>query len=546
VDIPENGRSPSPVPLGGQRLPEIAERWALGIVETMASGIVIVGTDGQIIFANRMAETILGLSRSGIAGRTYDDSLWKITTVEGEPIAPEDIPVARVLASRSPVHDAHLRVEQPDGTRVILSVNASPLHDATGAMIGVVASFTDTTAHHQAEQLVLRGRETAEGASQAKSEFLSRMSHELRTPLNAILGFAQLLEMGSLSPDQTDSVSQILKAGRHLLELINEVLDIARIEEGRLSLSVEPVTVAEVTGVALDLVRPLAVERGISLVTVPPGDDHHVLADRQRLMQVLLNLLSNAVKYNRDGGSVIVRWEGSSRGLVRIEVADTGPGISVDQVERLFAPFDRLGAELSGVQGTGLGLALSKRLVEAMAGTIGVASRDGHGCTFWVELPETGSADVLGADEEAIQTPGRDDVARGQGAGWSRTLLYVEDNISNIKLVERILAQREGVRLLVAMHGELGLDLAHEHHPDLVLLDLHLPDMPGDEVLARLRGDPRTAGIPVVVMSADATPGRIDRLLAAGASTYLTKPLDVRGMLKTLDELLEPMEAARG
>ena len=375
-----------------------------------------------------------------------------------------------------------------------------------------------------------RAEEKADHANRAKSDFLSRMSHELRTPLNGILGFAQLLEMESLPADQEESVAQILKAGRHLLGLINEVLDISRIETGRLQLSLEPVPVGETLRGALDIVRPLAAQHGIALHAGAADERQHVLADRQRLQQVLLNLLSNAVKYNRTGGTVAVSCEEILGERLRILVRDTGHGISPDKLDRLFTPFDRLGAEGTGVEGTGLGLALSKHLVDVMGGTLDVTSQVGVGSTFAVELPLTA------APVEALEPRGGAPTVDPAPPDARMVVLYIEDNLSNLRLIEQVLGRRPRTTLLSAMQGRLGLDLAREHRPDLILLDLHLPDLPGQEVLRRLLDEPRTREIPVLILSADATPGHVERLLAAGARAYLTKPLDVRQLLALVDK----------
>jgi signal transduction histidine kinase/ActR/RegA family two-component response regulator len=368
-------------------------------------------------------------------------------------------------------------------------------------------------------------------ADHAKSDFLSRMSHELRTPLNAILGFGQVLELGELDEDQAQSVQQILKGGRHLLELINEVLDIARIDSGTLAVSIEGVDVDEVVRETIDLIRPLAERRGITLQDRVEAGREFVLADRQRLKQVLLNLASNAVKYNREGGIVTFSGSSTEEGTLEIRVSDTGHGIAPEYMERVFTPFDRLGLDVSDIEGTGIGLALSKRLVELMGGRIDVRSELGDGSVFSVVLST--AEDPLAPLERAVEAP-----PRRMGPNRRGTILYIEDNLSNLKLVERVLDDRP-VRLLAAMQGRLGLDLAAEHHPDLILLDLHLPGMLGEEVLARLLEDPRTASIPVVILSADATPGRIERVLAGGAEAFLTKPLDVAKFLGVIDEILE-------
>jgi len=357
------------------------------------------------------------------------------------------------------------------------------------------------------------------------------MSHELRTPLNAVLGFAEVMTMDPATDHKArERLRHILKAGHHLLELINEVLDIARIETGRLSLSLEPVAVADVLHEALDLTRPLAIQRGVRLtIEAPEHFEQHVIADGQRLKQVLLNLLANGVKYNADGGSVVVSVADAEEGRVWIEVRDTGPGIAPDKLERLFVPFERLDADRSGVEGSGLGLAISRRLIEAMGGTIGVASVVGAGSTFSIELPRAASPLArFAGDDDSLRRFGDD------GATGSATVLYIEDNLSNLELMEHIPAFRPRVKLIPAIAARVGLTLARDHAPDLILLDLNLPDMRGDEVLQRLRNDERTAAIPVVVISADATPGQIQRLLGQGARDYLTKPLQVRRVLEML------------
>ena len=387
----------------------------------------------------------------------------------------------------------------------------------------------------QLEQLIAERTTKLADASRAKSEFLSRMSHELRTPLNAILGFAQLLEMDHLTSEQQESVAQILKAGRHLLDLINEVLDIARIEAGRLIVSIESVSVKEVIQEGLDLVAPLAVARDIQLKVEAAGlSDRFIFVDRQRLKQVLLNLLSNAVKYNRPGGVVTLSYAEVKGGRLRVNVSDTGLGIPPDRLGQLFTPFERLGAEQTGIEGTGLGLALSKRLVEAMRGTMGVDSTVGRGSTFWVEFP-------LSVEEQpATQrgTEGPRPAAVAEAARGAFSVLYIEDNLSNLELIQHLLSRRPEIKLLSAMQGRLGLDLAREHRPDLILLDVHLPDIPGAEMVRLLREDLKTRNIPVVVVSADALPTQIQRLLAAGARAYLTKPLEVRKFLDVVDQVL--------
>ncbi|MFZ5854571.1 MAG: ATP-binding protein [Chloroflexota bacterium] len=387
-------------------------------------------------------------------------------------------------------------------------------------------------------------RAAADQANRAKSDFLSRVSHELRTPLNAIIGFAQLLRADDLDPDQSESARQIERAGRHLLRLIDDLIDIGRIEGSRLPVSPEPVGVRGMIEEVAGLIAPLATGHGLKVILPDAAPESHVMADRQRLRQVLLNLLSNAVKYNRPGGTVRLTAEPAGADRLRITVVDEGPGLTPAQQARLFAPFDRLGAEASGVEGTGLGLALSKALAEQMGGRLGVDSTPGAGSAFWIELP-IAAADVRTADEQPTGTAGPAAPGPSSGpavarpaVGPSGTILHIEDNPSNLRLVERVLARRPNIRLVPAMLGQLGLELAREHHPDLILLDLHLPDLPGGELLARLRADPATRQIPIVVLSADARADQEERSLAAGARAHLTKPLDIEEFLALVDELL--------
>jgi signal transduction histidine kinase/ActR/RegA family two-component response regulator len=380
----------------------------------------------------------------------------------------------------------------------------------------------------RAEEELVVAREESDRANMAKSEFLSRMSHELRTPLNSILGFGQLMQLDELNPEQEEGVGYILKAGRHLLDLINEILDVSRIEAGNMTLSMEPIPVDDAIEEAISLIRPIAQRRDISVSTSPAAmRGLHVLADRQRLKQVLLNLLGNAVKYNRQGGNIAVSAE-SDDGSLRIKVRDEGFGISDERMSQLFEPFDRMGAETTSIEGTGLGLPLSKGLVELMGGQMSVQTVLEHGSTFSIEFPIVKGP----VDSVPISTSAR---AFEKGPTL-RTILYIEDNLSNLKLIEHLLGRRDDVRLLTAMQAKLGLELAREHRPDIVLLDLHLPDMSGEEALRELRHDPLTRGISVIVVSADATSGQIKRLLASGADAYLTKPLNVRHFEDVLEE----------
>jgi PAS domain S-box-containing protein len=462
------------------------------------------------------SKEIWGYTPPELAGRHYTRIIY-----------PEDIPkmdavVTRVMAGE-PVGDFESRCLRQDGSLVFVLWSLS--WSQADQKLFIVAH--DISERAQAIELLRQAEAEANRANKAKSEFLSRMSHELRTPMNAILGFAQLLEMDELSPEQREGLNHILRGGRHLLDLINEVLDISRIEAGRLSLSLEPVDVAETLKEIFDLVQPLAKQRDIRLNGPIGCNDEHVLSDRQRLKQVLLNLISNAIKYNRFNGTVTVACE--KRGeTMRVSIADTGIGIPEERKSQLFTPFERLGAEQSAIEGTGLGLALAKRLVEAMNGILGVESTVDQGSIFWLELPITESPVRLALADAAPQ-PNVDHPG-------AHTVLYIEDNLSNMRLVERLLEHRPSLSLIVAHSGGAGLEMARQHRPDLVLLDVNLPDMDGRDVMLQMRG--QSPEIPVIVLSADATSGQRARLKEAGAFAYLTKPLDVKRFFEVLDRAI--------
>ncbi len=505
------------------------ERYRL-LADNSLDLIELLDLEGKVLYASPSHYQVLGYASAEIEGHNIfgaihpDDAARASATVEN-------------LLEGGQSQTIELRLGRKDGQWLEVEVILSLIPDEGDTSEGdqrILLSARDITARKRYEEQLQAAKAEAERANTAKSEFLSRMSHELRTPMNAILGFAQLLEMDELNPEQTQGVEQILKGGRHLLELINEVLDIARIEAGQLSISPEPVQLSEVVQEALELVRTLAAERGIRFENSVGSNSCHVIADQQRLKQVLLNLLSNAVKYNRERG--LVRLSCAPKGnRVRFEVSDTGPGISPAGIEKLFVPFERLDAENSGIEGSGIGLSICQRLVELMNGTIGVESSLGQGTTFWVELPSAEDPTKT-LEHEKPATPVILSTVTPEA---SRTMLYIEDNLSNLNLIERILARRPEIRLLSAMQGSLGLELAHHHRPDVILLDLHLPDMNGDEVLQHLQAEIETRDIPVVMLSADATPHQIERLRAAGAVEYLTKPLDVRRFLQVLEETLK-------
>jgi|GEM_PF-1057604 len=432
----------------------------------------------------------------------------------------------RVLRSSDESWVAEYRCVKADGSCVDVLDRAFLIRCADGKPTRMIGAMMDVTERKRAEA-IQRAKDQAERANRAKNQFLSRMSHELRTPLNSILGFAQLLEMYDPSAQQLDCVEQILRGGKHLLGLINEILDLSRIESGNMMISKEPVYVSEVVQEAVSLISPQTRELGIDVQIDEQIRDLFVHADRQRLLQVMINLLSNATKYNVPGGQVRIGAATLAEGRVALSVSDTGRGIDAEMSERVFMPFDRLGAELKGTEeGTGLGLALSKSLVEAMGGTIWFESIVGEGTTFWVEFA---SSEQPRMPEEAFQ-----ESEALLTCPLHKTILYVEDNGSNVTLMSEIFAMKAEWDLVVATTGQKGLSVAKDLVPDLVLLDLDLPDLGGIKVLSQLRRQPHLKAVPVIVVSADATGARIESAMQAGATAYITKPFDVHELLRTI------------
>ena len=547
-------------------------------------GMLLCRMDGSFVDINPACTNIIG--------RTVEESLklsyWDLTPQKYEQQEGEQLKSLEETGRYGPyikeyIHkNGHLVPVELSG--LILEINNERF---------IWSSVQDITKRKKAENEIKTAKLEAEQANLAKSEFLSRMSHELRTPMNSILGFAQLMGMGQLNPSHKRGVEHIIKSGKHLLDLINEVLDLSRIEAGKLSLMPEPVKVSVVISETLDIVQNLASAKNVSIGFVQTKVSmYHVLADNQKLKQVLINLVNNAIKYNREGGSVTIecsefRVSGSKlysepetpnselrtlnpkprtlnpklRTLnsepetlnpesgtrnpepgtlnpepetrIRINIKDTGKGISPEGVEKLFTPFQRIGAELSEIEGTGLGLTVAKKLVEAMHGTIGVESTVGVGSTFWVELPQT-----------KLQTA---TIEKGENLGKSKTpekenkglVLYIEDNASNIELVEQILEIfNPEIVLVTETYGKRAVKHANDYKPDLILLDLDLPDLHGSKVFERLQADDNVKNIPVVIISADAMTKQIDKLIKQGAKDYLTKPIDVVQFLKVVEEYL--------
>jgi len=432
-----------------------------------------------------------------------------------------------------------------DGSSFPAIVSITALRDDYGDLIGYLLIGTDNSVRKRVEQQLNEAVNAAEKANLAKTDFISSMSHELRTPLNAILGFAQLLESGTPEPTPTQqrSIGQILKAGWYLLELINEILDLALIESGKLSLSGEPVSLTEVLAECRAMVEQQAQQRGIGMVFARLESPRYVKADRTRLMQVLINLLFNAIKYNQRGGHVTVACTLSPPNAVRISVRDTGPGLEPEQLAQLFQPFNRLGQESGAEEGTGIGLVVTQRLVHLMGGEIGADSTPGVGSVFWVEMALT----------EAPQSPAQDGVLPGEAPRPDalpgtphHTLLYVEDNPANLELVEQIIARRTDLRLLGAADASVGIEFARVYQPEVILMDINLPGISGIEALKILRTDPATAHIPVIALSANAVPRDIQKGLEVGFFNYLTKPIKVAQLMDALDAALRVAENTSG
>jgi len=384
-----------------------------------------------------------------------------------------------------------------------------------------------------------QANEDAQKANKAKIDFLSKMSHELRTPMNSILGFGQLLQMGELTPIQEKGVQHILDSGKHLLNLINEVLDISRIESGRISISVEPVEVYEIINEIKESLQFSATQKSINInAQIKNTLPTYVRADKQRLKQVLINLTNNAIKYNNEGGEVniIVDIKPMSEDgytPIRISVMDNGWGIDEKDIERIFIPFERVGAEKTKVEGTGLGLAVVKQLIDLMGGKVGVKSKPGEGSTFWIELQQCENhLDVIQKEASLSKH-----TALENQVG---TVLYIEDNLPNIELVQEIIeTKRKGIKLIIHMHGNGALEKVIEIKPNLILLDLNLPDKHGEVILKELKANERTKDIPVIVISADAMPNQIIHLKALGAKNYLTKPVEIKSFLDVIDETIK-------
>jgi len=505
------------------------EGFRLMVESVTDAAIVMLDSEGRVVSWNTGAQRIKGYVADEIVGQHFSRFYPPADIARGAPQHDLDSAAAQ---GRFEVEGWRVR---KDGSLFWANVVFTAIRDPAGNARGFAKLTRDLTERRQVEQTLTEAKGAAEKANLAKSEFLSSMSHELRSPLNAILGFAQLMDSDATpaTPSQKASIDEILRAGWYLLELINEILDLAQIESGKLSLSPEPTELAEVLLECQAMIEPQAQNRGIRM-TFPRFDvPCFVAADRTRLKQVIINLLSNAIKYNQAGGTVVVDCVGSTAARIRLNVRDTGPGLPPEKLAQLFQPFNRLGQERGAEQGTGIGLVMSKRLVELMGGVLSVESSVGVGSVFWWELGGAAAPELEGKQAEPAPA------AHAQPGAPLRTLLYVEDNPANLKLVEQLIARRPTIRLMAAVDGNQGIQLARAHQPDVILMDINLPGISGIEALKILRDDPATARIPIVALSANAMPRDIVKGLEAGFFSYLTKPIKVKEFMEALDTALE-------
>ena len=511
------------------------------LIESNIDALMMADPLGIITDVNKQMEALTGCTRDELIGAPFKNFFTDPELAEAS---------IKLVLSEKKVANYELTARARDGKETVVSYNATTFYDRDRKLQGVFAAARDITERKRFEQALHvtnveleSAKSVAEKANLAKSDFLSSMSHELRSPLNAILGFAQLMESASPAPTdaQKENIAQILQAGWHLLKLINEILDLAIIESGKVSLSPESVSLAEVMAECQSMMEPQARLRGIRMTFPQFENPIFVKADRTRLKQIIINLLSNAIKYNKEQGTVVVECTVSAPNRIRISVADTGAGLSPKKLAQLFQPFNRLGQEAGGVAGTGIGLVVTKRLAELMPGALGVKSTVGVGSVFWCELNSAAAPQHEGqiAEVEAsvpVQLP----------TGMpQRTLLYVEDNPTNMKLVEQLIARRPDIRLLTAVNGTLGIEVARTSQPAAILMDINLPDISGIEALKILRKDPATAHIPVVALSANAMPRDIAIGLKTGFFHYLTKPIQVKEFMDTLNAALEFAEKGK-
>jgi len=505
------------------------------LIESNIDALMTTDPSGIITDVNKQMEALTGCTRDELIGAPFKSYFTDPERAEAG---------IKLVLGEKKVTDYELTARARDGKETVVSYNATTFYDRHRTLQGVFGVARDVTERKRFEQALQEtnvemevAKSTAEKANLAKSDFLSGMSHELRSPLNAILGFAQLMEKASEQPTglQKESISQILKAGWHLLKLINEILDLAVIESGKVSLSLEPVSLSEVFSECQAMLETEADLQGITMIFPAYDQSIFVWADQTRLKQIIINLLSNAIKYNKPSGSVEVSCVLKDNAHMRISVKDTGAGLAPDKIAQLFQPFNRLGQEASSVTGTGIGLVVTKQLAELMEGVLGVESSEGIGSVFWVELRSI-AAPTRKADQTELTLSTQKTIPFEI---HQCTLLYIEDNLANMKLVEQLIALRKDIKLLTAVDGTLGVELARRTLPDVILMDINLPGISGIDALKILQQDPLTCKIPVVALSANAMLRDIKLGIDLGFFRYLTKPIKVNEFMETLNEAVE-------
>ena len=522
------------------------------ILHSASFSIIATDEKGIIQLFNVGAERMLGYKAAEVVNKIKPSDMHDPAEVQARadslsaelatPIQPGFEALA-FKASRGIEDTYDLTYVCKDGSRFPAVVSITALRDDYDELIGYLLIGADNSVRRQFEAELTQAKAVAEKANLAKSDFLSNMSHELRSPLNAILGFAQLMasDTAPQTESQKESTAQILQAGWYLLDLINEILDLALIESGKLLLSMEPMSLDEVMLECRSMIEPQAGKFQVSMDFRAMPNSCFVRADRTRVKQILLNLLSNAIKYNHAGGTVTIECTLRSPERIRISVRDTGAGLSADQVGQLFQPFNRLGQQAGGEEGTGIGLVMTKRLIELMGGVIGVESTAGVGSVFWVEMIRAPTPRIT-----AGKSNGGSVEAPTPHAHATHTLLYVEDNPANLMLVEQLIARRANTRLLSAADATAGIALARLHQPEVILMDINLPGISGIRALKLLREDPLTRHIPVIAISANAMPHDVRKGVEAGFFSYLTKPIRVEAFMTAMDVALEASIVARG